>query len=392
MDNMTETPGDNPAESLTETKPFHPIATDKPPTRYGIVGTGMMGQEHIRNIAFLDNAVVSAIAEPDPAMRREASLLAPRASAVDSLEALLHLDAVDALVIASPNHLHVDQLHAVAAHRALPVLVEKPLYTARSHTAKLAEFANSYPALVWVAMEYRYMPPIASFLSRVHEETGGIKMLTIKEHRFPFLQKVGNWNRFKRNTGGTMVEKCCHFFDLMRLAMQSEPVRVMASAGQAVNHLDETYEGEVPDIWDHGYVIVDFENGGRAMLELCMFADGSRYQEEISAVGPNGKIEAFVPGPTRFWPAQLGQPPVAKVIVSPRNPKGPMELDIPVDPDLLEAGDHNGATFYQHQLFLEAIRNGRGPAVSMQDGAAAVQMGMAAQESARSGQAVTLRD
>jgi predicted dehydrogenase len=164
----------------------------------------------------------------------------------------------------------------------------------------------------------------------------------------------------------------------------------MASAGQAVNHLDESYDGEVPDIWDHGYVIVDFENGARGMLELCMFADGSRYQEEICAVGAKGKIEAFVPGPTRFWPAQLGTPPVAKVIVSPRDPKGPMELDIPVDEDLLEAGDHNGATFYQHQLFLEAIRHGRQPAVSLADGAAAVQMGMAAQESARTGKAVKL--
>jgi predicted dehydrogenase len=83
-------------------------------------------------------------------------------------------------------------------------------------------------------------------------------------------------------------------------------------------------------------------------------------------------------------------PPVAKVIVSPRDPKGPMELDIPVDEDLLEAGDHNGATFYQHQLFLEAIRQGRQPAVSLADGAMAVQMGMAAQESARTGQAVEI--
>jgi myo-inositol 2-dehydrogenase/D-chiro-inositol 1-dehydrogenase len=390
MDTMSDHSSEAAAEALTETKPFHPNPSDEPPTRYGIIGTGMMGQEHIRNIAFLENAEVVAIAEPDEGMRKAASFLVPDATAVDSLDALLHLDGIDALVIASPNHLHVGQMQDIASRRALPLLVEKPVYTDPSHTAQLAEFAARYPALVWVAMEYRYMPPIASFLSRVHEETGGIKMLSIKEHRFPFLEKVGDWNRFSRNTGGTMVEKCCHFFDLMRLAMQSEPVRVMASAGQAVNHLDETYDGEVPDIWDHGYVIVDFENGARGMLELCMFADGSRYQEEICAVGPQGKIEAFVPGPTRFWPAQLGTPPVAKVIVSPRHPKGPMELDIPVDEDLLEAGDHNGATFYQHQLFLEAIRHGRQPAVSLADGAAAVQMGMAAQESARTGQAVRL--
>ena len=46
---------------------------------------------------------------------------------------------------------------------------------------------------------------------------GTLQMLSIREHRFPFLPKVGDWNRFSRNTGGTMVEKCCHFFDLMRL-------------------------------------------------------------------------------------------------------------------------------------------------------------------------------
>lgn len=394
MNNMTHPLTSSAADNRTEPGHLQPAPMNAPPTRYGIIGTGMMGQEHIRNIALLENAQITALAEPDPAMRRAASFLVPNAAVVENLDDILGLETVDALVIASPNHLHVDQLQTIAAKRAgthaLPLLVEKPLYTDPAQLAALAAFEKDYPALVWVAMEYRYMPPIAAFLSRVHQETGGISMLTIREHRFPFLEKVGDWNRFNRHTGGTLVEKCCHFFDIMRFAMQSEAVRVMASAGQAVNHLDESYQGEVPDIWDHGYVIVDFENGAKAMLELCMFAEGSRYQEEISAVGPKGKIEAFAPGPTRFWPAQLGQPPVAKVIVSPRDPKGPMELDIPVDPDLLEVGDHNGSTFYQHQLFLEAIRNGRPPVVSLKDGAKAVEIGLAAQESARIGQAVLI--
>jgi predicted dehydrogenase len=43
-----------------------------------------------------------------------------------------------------------------------------------------------------------------------------------------------------RDIGGTLVEKCCHFFDLMRLICAADPVRVMASGGQAVNHVDET--------------------------------------------------------------------------------------------------------------------------------------------------------
>jgi myo-inositol 2-dehydrogenase/D-chiro-inositol 1-dehydrogenase len=357
---------------------------------YGLIGCGMMGQEHIRNIQLLPDTRITAIFEPDAGMRAKVAALVPDVKFYDSIADLLAVAQLGALVITSPNHLHLRQLEEIAATRALPILVEKPLYTDPDDAARLDAFRASYSAPVWVAMEYRYMPPIAAFLAQAAMATGGIQMLSIREHRFPFLAKVGDWNRFNRNSGGTLVEKCCHFFDLMRLAIGSEPVRVMASAGQAVNHLDERYDGAVPDIWDHGYVIVDFANGARAMLELCMFAEGARYQEEVSAVGPKGKIEAFVPGPGRFWPVELGAAPVPKVVLSPRAPKGPSEIEIPVDPDLLEAGDHNGSTFYQHQLFLQVVRGEGAVQVSLEDGAVAVRMGHAAQQSAISGQAVML--
>ncbi|NDC89956.1 MAG: gfo/Idh/MocA family oxidoreductase, partial [Bacteroidetes bacterium] len=299
-------------------------------------------------------------------------------------------ESISCLLVVSPNHMHVAQLAEIARIRPLPLLMEKPLYTSPEQGAQLQALRASYPAPVWVAMEYRYMPPIQTFLDQSQRATGGIRMLTIREHRFPFLPKVGDWNRFNRNTGGTLVEKCCHFFDLMRLVLGSDPVRVMASAGQEVNHLDERYDGETPDIWDSAYVIVDFANGARAMLELCMYAEGSKYQEELSAVGPHGKIEAFVPGPGRFWPTHLGVPPTAQVIVSPRHPKGPQTVEIPVDPTLLEAGDHNGSTFYQHQRFLEVVRGHAVPEVTLDDGAWAVRMGLAAQQSAITGGPVSL--
>ncbi|GBL21726.1 hypothetical protein EMGBS4_17860 [Acidimicrobiaceae bacterium] len=65
----------------------------------------------------------------------------------------------------------------------------------------------------------------------------------------PFLEKVDNWNRFSVNTGGTLVEKCCHFFDVMGLIAQSKAQRVFASGSQDVNHLDEIYDGRKSDIW-----------------------------------------------------------------------------------------------------------------------------------------------
>ena len=363
-------------------------------TRYGLVGAGMMGQEHIRNITLLAATSVSAFYEPDDGMALESAALAPDAVRCDSLEALLARRDVDALVIASPNHCHAPQLKLIAATlgagRALPILCEKPLFTDPDDAAEVASLAT-YGAPIWVAMEYRYMPPIAKFRALADRATGGIKMLTIREHRYPFLEKVGGWNRFNRTSGGTLVEKCCHFFDLMRLILRDEPVRVMASAGQSVNHLDETCNGETPDIWDNGYVIVDFKGGARALLELCMFAEGARYQEQISAVGPAGKIEAQVPGPARFWNPDIGPAPVPRVIISPRTPAtGQVIHETPVDVALQMAGDHHGSTYYQHEQFLKVVRGQASPQVTLSDGMAAVRMGMAAQESARTGRVVSL--
>jgi predicted dehydrogenase len=360
-------------------------------TRYGMIGCGMMGQEHLKNIALLPGTEVAAIFEPDAGMRTIAATLAPNARFVGSVSELLAIAGLDCLVITSPNFCHADQIIEIAQTRPLPLLVEKPLITDPDDIDRLSSHVAGYAAPIWVAMEYRYMPPISALLREAPTATGGIRMLTIREHRFPFLQKVGNWNRFNANSGGTFVEKCCHFFDLMRLIIGTAPLRVMASAGQSVNHLDESYDGRVPDILDNGYVIVDFEGGIRAMLELCMFAEGARFQETISAVGPLGKIEAFVPGPTRFWPEHLGPSPTPLLEISPRNPKGPRQVEIPVEPALLDAGDHNGSTFYQHQGFLELVRGQRDTAeVSFEDGLLAVRMGIAAQVSAATGEAVRL--
>jgi predicted dehydrogenase len=119
-----------------------------------------------------------------------------------------------------------------------------------------SDFLEGSPAAF--EMEYRYVPPVTRFIEQAQIITGGIRMLTIREHRYPLLDNVAYWNRFIRHSSGTFVEKCCRFFDLMRLSLKSEPVRIMASAGREVNHLDERYAGETPDIWDCGYVLVDF--------------------------------------------------------------------------------------------------------------------------------------
>jgi myo-inositol 2-dehydrogenase/D-chiro-inositol 1-dehydrogenase len=223
----------------------------------------------------------------------------------------------------------------------------------------------------------------------VHAESiGKLKMLSIREHRRPFLEKVDNWNRFSRNSGGTMVEKCCHFFDLMRFIIKSEPVRVYASGAQDVNHLDESYNGESPDILDNAYIIVDFEDGQRAMLEICMFAEGPHTQEMVMAVGDQARVVATIPRGDKW--EKTGKMHPARLEVADRSSGITTVEEIVLDEKLSLAGAHFGSTYYEHLGFLDMVKTGREPDVSLRDGLISVAMGEAAEESAKTGLAINL--
>ena len=138
--------------------------------RYGLLGCGMMGLEHLRNLALIEAAEVVAIAEPDPQMQKRASELAPKAVMFDDINALLSTAELDAIVIVTPNYQHAEQLLQILASTQLPVLVEKPLVTKLEQVRAIKEAVDNHPAAVWVAMEYRYMPPIAEFRRRLQQQ------------------------------------------------------------------------------------------------------------------------------------------------------------------------------------------------------------------------------
>jgi predicted dehydrogenase len=359
--------------------------------RYGIIGAGMMGREHVRNLALIPGSKITALSDPDEGSRAEsAKAIGNGVKVFADHRDLLERGEVDAILIASPNDTHKSILDDIfQAPKALPIIVEKPVCTTIEDCAALDRAARAHKAPIWVAMEYRYMPPVQELLQEVHGGTvGTLQMLSIREHRFPFLPKVGDWNRFSRRTGGTLVEKCCHFFDLMRLVARDEPVRVYASGAMNVNHKDERYGGEMPDIIDNAFVTVDFRSGVRAMLDLCMFAEGAYWQEEIAATGDKARAECFVPGPARFWPG--GEERHSEIEVSPREPKGPVRRKVHVDEMVLKAGDHHGSTFYQHQKFRRAVLDGAPIEVTMEDGLKAVAIGLAAEKSLREGRAIAI--
>ncbi|CAJ1439968.1 unnamed protein product, partial [Effrenium voratum] len=321
--------------------------------RAGIIGTGAMGKEHIRNIALLEKELhVTAVADTSEVALKEAleelGPNAPRVAIFHTDEDLVNCDFVDVLIICTPNFQHIQTLRkAIASGKH--ILCEKPLCTTVEDCEEVErllterDLRSTSPGIfmhichvlffMWLSgtgMEYRYMPPIA----RLIEETdlrrlGEPRVLSVREHRFPFLVKVDNWNRFNEHTGGTLVEKACHFFDLMRRILQSEPVSIYASGDQAMNHKDEVYEKGVPDIIDHALVaessvnawglqrggdcpklrgstseVVEFASGARASLDLCMFAEDEQTEQVLFANGAvrlvcqRGSVEAKSPEST----------------------------------------------------------------------------------------------
>lgn len=350
--------------------------TDPSPVRYAVIGTGMMGIEHIRYLDHLEGAELVALCDPHGPSLESALAAAGRSlPTFDDPRRMLEATGIDAVVIASPNHTHHDVLDEIWEY-GKHLLVEKPLCTTLEDARRVVERAAASPSVFWVGMEYRYMAPIARLQEELDRGTvGDLHMLFLREHRFPFLPKVGDWNRFSRNTGGTLVEKCCHHFDLMRLLVGSEPVRVAASAAQSLNHLDERYDGETPDILDNAFVLVDFENGVRATLDLCMFAEAGRHQEEITATGSTGKVECFLP---------------ASTLVRSSRADGTTERIEVQSPSGVPAGHHHASTYFEHVRFLRAIQ-GEGPVeVSADDGLRAVAMGVAAQMAAAEHRVVSM--
>ncbi len=362
--------------------------------RYGLIGCGSMGREHIENLFALGGkdggASVTAIADPHAQSRDAAlALCRDKPQVFEHHDELLQSGLCDAVVIATPNFTHAEVMRSALA-TDLHILVEKPLVTRMEDGLDLMRRAKCRKGIVWVAQEYRYMPPVAEMIRVAHEGgVGRIQQLSIREHREPFYPKVGDWNRFNANTGGTLVEKCCHYFNLMDHILGEVPVRVFASGGQRVNHLDERYGGKRPDILDSAYVVVEYPSGARAMLDLCMFAENSVDNEHITVVGDKGKLESLLPsltlrhGRREDWGKReaWGQPSGTGKGVNVRRVW---------DTNIKYAGHHFGASYIEHQRFAAAILEGRPAEIGLEEGLRAVATGLAAHKSIDEGRVVRL--
>ena len=154
--------------------------------RYGIIGAGSMGREHIENIKVMGGATVTAISDPHVPSQEAALAMAPGAKVFTDHRALLESGLVDAVVIATPNDTHAAVLKD-ALESDLAVFVEKPLATTIEDLKSILAWDEKRSAMTWMGLEYRFMPPVAEAIARAKEG---------KRERFIKFQSGNIANRF----------------------------------------------------------------------------------------------------------------------------------------------------------------------------------------------------
>ena len=357
-----------------------------------IIGAGMIGREHMRVATLLGRAKVyglfdihsSSMDKAEEAFRSYSDSPLVR---YDSLKAACSDSATDVIFICTPNFTHFEVLRtAITSGKA--IFLEKPMATSLADAAEIIEMVSVYREVIQIGMQYRYKAQYTDAFHEVYAKgtLGEVKTISMSEYRPPFLDKVEQWNKFNSNSGGTLVEKCCHYFDLINLMANSRPKSVVASGGQAVNFLNFEQNGVRSDVDDHGFVIVEYENGIRTNFTLNMFCPD--LVEELVVCGEKGRLVATE---SSSFVAGISSKAAIKIEVQAATKTQPnISADITY-PSIVEESGHHGATYFEHEALMDQLDGQETDSATPLQGLWAMVVASAAQESISSGTVINIK-
>ncbi len=264
--------------------------------------------------------------------------------------------ACDALVIAGENLDHADLIEAVAS-KSKSILCEKPLAASAEQRARIEVAVNKGGVLLMTAFPCPFAPAFESAMAKV--EAGDIgKVLSVcatNHGKCP-----GGWfTDPAKSGGGAMIDHVVHVSDLLRRLLKEEPARVHAITGN--NMYGEEWD-------DTAMLTIEYPSGVFATLDSSWSRPRS-YKTwgdvTMKIVGEKGVIELDL----------FGQ-----------------GLDLFSDAGGAHSALGFGSSLDQAMVeeFLRAHRKKGVPKITMQDGLAAADLALAAYDSARSGQPVTV--
>lgn len=393
--------------------------------RVGIIGTGMRSASYLYNLdPSLRPAVrVVALADPDEAScaRFEAFFARdffadhPRPRQYERGADLLAAEDLDALIIGSPNHAHAEDA-LLALPRRIPILLEKPVATSLEDCRRLwAGYVAANRPPVTVGFVLRYAPFYTRVKALIREaDLGQVLSIDADESLGTALTAyffgVGSWRRFDHLTGGFIVEKCCHDLDILNWLAEGKAERVFSVARRT--HLtprppeqrharfergaqqqaaldygdtplrrafrrledDSLYEAE-SDSPDHQFVTIEFDNGVLSTFTVCLAQPHN--SRRVRIYGANGALEGDID----------------RSIVAVDKPGGDGAKGIRQEYPITggEGGHHGADTVINEAFWRGALGEPDTIRAGMREGIEAVLVGLAAEESKRTGLPVDVR-
>lgn len=179
------------------------------PGRIAVIGTGAMGQAHVRALAGLGAAdrIAYLCSARSPRPMREA----PRAQLTTSVDEVLHDASVGIVVICTPTDTHRDL--AVRALRAgKHVLLEKPIALELADAHAILRAAEEAERILMVAHVVRFFGGYEAIDDAVRAGAVGTP-LAVTAERLSAPAPPSPWWQDERRSGGPLVDFAIHDFD-----------------------------------------------------------------------------------------------------------------------------------------------------------------------------------
>jgi predicted dehydrogenase len=340
--------------------------------RIGLIGSGYMGKSYAECLArYTTHGALAAIAGGS----RAATLAAAyQTRAWPSVAALLADGGVDAVLISSPHSAHLGQV-VDAAKAGKHVLVEKPMGLNAGECDRMIAACRQAGVVLSVIQTNRFRGSIARAKKLIDEgRIGKVRMIQLRT-LFEWVPISGttdgdhkHWTEDPRE-GGLVLDQGAHNFDFLRSFAGAEGRRVF---GRVTTYAPGKYP--LPTAMAQ----VEFANGvlAQSWMSFELPVPGIQHhqfralvvgEKGMIDVDPYGKLQAALDG--KDWELVWEQPRIDYI-------------NKPLAPERLEA-------FYtQVQDFIDAVRLRRPPAVTGEDGRAAIALIDALRRSSDSGQAV----
>jgi predicted dehydrogenase len=249
--------------------------------RFGIVGFGLHAVRRLMpGFALARSCRVIALSRRDIAKARESAAHYKIPLAFDSVADLCRSPEVDAVLVTTPNALHLSDVMMAIAH-GKPVLCEKPMGMNAAECKQMVEAAHNANVLLGVAQVFRFEDSTARLRERIAIGQIGRPIFARSEFSYPVNHHKRTWLIDPALAGGgPIADVGVHCVDALRYILQDEVTRVTARG------LWDTRSGEVEAA---AALSLEFARGTLGTVLVSMRAD---YRTPMEFIGEEGVLRA----------------------------------------------------------------------------------------------------